>query len=572
MPVSDGKSSTPAKAHKKAQVSLRRFLIFVAFAVTALMAFQPYAAGYGAFRLTLLQELLMRWKDPAWQHGFLAPFIAGWLVWRQRQAVMALPVKGSALGIVAVIISMLAYYGGYKANNYYLGAFAIQLFLAGVVVVCLGWAHARAMAFAWLMLCFMWPLVFLEDSLSFQLRELMVAVTSGLLNMIGLDCTREGTALISAPTDGRAAGALFSLKVDGPCSGMRSLFALLMVSALFGYFRHKTLPRRLFLFLCGFPLAILANMARLLLLIGGTMAFGQEFAVGDQEKEVSTFHFLSGIVVYLVALAGLEAISKLMPQRGGGRGDVPASPSPCLPLSMSPRLVMITLCVIAAIAACRFSPEVRAGDVSGVIMELPTAVGRFLGQPLEKDAAEKALLPEDTQMLKMQYRSPGRPEDRDLAQVTLVLAGAERRSIHRPEVCLDGQGWTLLGSTIVPVEITPGRTLPVKDLLVEREIRLPDGKTKRLRAHYVYWFIGTDVSTPSNAVRVWLSTWDNITRNVNHRWAYASITAWVTDNFAPGEFGQRPRDSAATTRLVTELIRDLVPRFQKDFVGVTPPP
>ena len=562
----------------EAQVMVRGFLIFVALALTALMAFQPYAAGYGAFRVTLLEELLMRWKDPTWQHGFLAPFIAGWLVWRQRAVITTLPAKGSVLGIMTVLFSMLAYFGGYKANNYYLGAFALQLFLAGSVLACLGWAHMRALFFAWLMLGFMWPLVFLEDSLSFQLRELMVSTTSWLLNTIGLDCIREGTALISAPGDGHAAGEIFSLKVDGPCSGMRSLFALLMVSAMFGYFRQKTVPRRVFLFLCGFPLAILANMARLLLLVAGTMAFGQEFAVGDQD-EVSTFHFLSGIVVYLVALAGLAGISKLM--RGGGerrgdtetrrRGDLPVD-SPRLPISASPRLVTITLCVVASIAACRLSPEVRAGDASGVIMELPTAMGRFLGQSLEKDAAEKALLPEDTQMLKMQYRSPGLPEDRDLAQVTLVLAGAERRSIHRPEVCLDGQGWTLLNSTIVPVEITPGRTLQVRDLLVEREIRMPDGKTKMLRAHYIYWFIGTDVTTPSNAMRVWLSTWDNIVRNVNHRWAYASITAWVTDNLEPAESGQRQRDVEASRKLATEIVRVLVPRFQKDFAEAAPSP
>jgi hypothetical protein len=105
----------------------------------------------------------------------------------------------------------------------------------------------------------------------------------------------------------------------------------------------------------------------------------------------------------------------------------------------------------------------------------------------------------------------------------------------------------------------------VKDLLVEREMRREDGTPKMLRAHYVYWFIGTDVTTPSNAVRVWLSTWDNIARNVNHRWAYASVTAWVTDNLETRESGQRARDSEATTKLVSELIRELAPSFQKSL-------
>lgn len=542
----------------------RIFLTLMALALALLLACQPYAAGYGDFRLTLLEELLLRWKDPTWQHGLLAPLIAGWLVWRQRAELAALRVQGQLSGLLVVAVAMLAYFGGYKANNYYLGAFAVQLFLAGVVIGCLGWAHARRLCFAWLMLGFMWPLVFLEDSLSFRLRVLMVETTSFVLNSIGLDTIREGTALISAPGAGRAAGELFSLKVDGPCSGMRSLFALLMVSALFGYFRQRSLPRRLLLFLAGFPLAVLANMSRLLILIGGTMLFGQEFAVGDQDKEVSTFHFVSGLAVYLVALLGLQGIARLL---GGVPAGHPAplqNPVPMIRLGLK-MPVLIVLGVAGSVAACRLSPEVRAGDAAGVVMELPTAVGRFLGQPLERDAAEKALLPEDTQMVKMQYRSPGSAEDRDVAQVTLVLAGAERRSIHRPEVCLDGQGWTLLDSRVLNVEVLPGRFLPVKDLLVERQVRMKDGGSRMLRAHYAYWFIGTDVTTPSNARRVWLSTWDNIFRNINHRWAYASITCWVTDNLQPAESGQRVRDSETSAAVMTELIRLLAPAFQKDL-------
>ena len=105
--------------------------------------------------------------------------------------------------------------------------------------------------------------------------------------------------------------------------------------------------------------------------------------------------------------------------------------------------------------------------------------------------------------------------------------------------------------------------LKVKDLLIERQITRNNGSKTTLRAHYIYWFVGTDVTTPSNATRVWLSSWDNITRNVNHRWAYASVTLWVTDNLDPTESGQRKRDSAQTIALAHELIRALVPRFQK---------
>ena len=65
-----------------------------------------------------------------------------------------------------------------------------------------------------------------------------------------------------------------------------------------------------------FPLAILANMSRILVLLGASTLFGQSFAIGDADKEVSTFHFLTGIVVFLVALAGLQGIAWLMDRFG----------------------------------------------------------------------------------------------------------------------------------------------------------------------------------------------------------------------------------------------------------------
>lgn len=284
------------------------------FSLALLVLVQPFDAGYADLRRTIARTLAIYWQDPTWQHGALAPLIAGWLVWRRRAEIAALPVRGSAWGLALLLLSALFYYAGFKANSFYFGIAAVQLFIAGAVLWVLGWSHARALFFPWLMLCFAWPLIFLEDTIAFRLRLVMVDGTSWLLNTVGVATLVDGTALLSAPNSeiGREAGAIFSLKVDGPCSGMRSLFALMMVSALFSYFRQPTVPRRLLLFVTSIPLAVLANLARLLILLAASAAFGQDFAVGNEEKEVSTFHFLSGIAVFAVALIGLQAASGLM--------------------------------------------------------------------------------------------------------------------------------------------------------------------------------------------------------------------------------------------------------------------
>jgi exosortase len=264
-------------------------------AAVILIAVLPYAAGYGPIKRTIFSHLLMYWKDPTWQHGTLALPIAGYLIWRRRAEIAAISAKPTHLGLPVIVIALFFYYAGYRANNFYLGFIGLMTLIAGSSLWLVGMRRTLEGIFPWLMLGFAWPLAFLESSLAFEMRFLMIRLT-----------------LLSSPAHGREAGALFSLNVEGPCSGMRSLFALMMVGALFSYHRQKGFWQRWFLFLMTFPLAILANMSRILVLLGASTLFGQSFAIGDADKEVSTFHFLTGIVVFLVALAGLQGIAWLM--------------------------------------------------------------------------------------------------------------------------------------------------------------------------------------------------------------------------------------------------------------------
>ena len=272
----------------------------------------PYAAGYGEFRMTLYRWLRFAWADATWQHGVLALPTVGFLVWRQRKALSLIKPAPSYLGLALAMFSLFVYWVGYRGNFYYLGYASIHLLTAAMVLWLYGWGHMKRLAFAWCMLGFAWPYLFLEDTLAFQLRFLMVGMTVKLLNLVGVHTLQEGTALLSAATSGHAQGELFNLHVDGPCSGMRSLFALMGVSAMFGYFRQRTWWRRGTIFVFSLPLAVLSNMARILILVFGSMMFGQTFAVGKGDQFTSTFHILAGIAVYLVALLGLMGIESLI--------------------------------------------------------------------------------------------------------------------------------------------------------------------------------------------------------------------------------------------------------------------
>lgn len=282
----------------------------LATALGLLVLVLPYAAGYGPYRRTLFYWLTNSWADPTWQHGALAFPIAGFLVWRQRMTLSQIPMTPSLMGLAVAVFALGLYWTGYRGNFYYLGYGGIHLLLAAAVWWIWGWRHLRTVAFAWFVAGFAWPYLFLEDTLAFKLRYLMVTTTSWLLNHAGIATLQDGTRLLSAAVHGRAQGQWFDLNIDGPCSGLRSLFALMMVGSLFGYFRQRSFWRRALIFGLSVPLALAANMVRILVLIVASMLFGQRFAIGDGEGYTSNFHFLAGIGVFLVAFGGLVLVEK----------------------------------------------------------------------------------------------------------------------------------------------------------------------------------------------------------------------------------------------------------------------
>jgi hypothetical protein len=83
-------------------------------------------------------------------------------------------------------------------------------------------------------------------------------------------------------------------------------------------------------------------------------------------------------------------------------------------------------------AICLFVPTPNTTPKAGVVMDLPVRVGNFTGKEVAATMGELATLPKDTQITRREYSDSG--GDRIMASI--VLSGGEKRSIHRPEVCL----------------------------------------------------------------------------------------------------------------------------------------
>jgi len=198
------------------------------------------------------------------------------------------------------------------------------------------------------------------------------------------------------------------------------------------------------------------------------------------------------------------------------------------------------------------NPPLDVTPQAGVIMDLPVIMGDFLGKKGAITKIEYDLLPKDTEFARRYY------DDNHGHQIncSIVLSGAEQRSIHRPEGCLTGQGWTIVGQDTIPIPLQSGRTLMARKLTLARQVN-QNGEPVTLRAFYVYWFVGDNVTTSSEMYRVLLSNWDRVVHNEAHRWAYVSVFSLVTAGLQPDGL-----TADQTESMLKDFTKQIVPTFQ----------
>src|SRR5450759_865383 len=136
---------------------------------------------------------------------------------------------------------------------------------------------------------------------------------------------------------------------------------------------------------------------------------------------------------------------------------------------------------------------------------------------------------------------------------TIILMGADRTSIHKPDYCLPGQGWSINEKTVVniPVAGPQNYQLPVAKWIIGNVYQTPDGQKHEVSGLYVFWFVADGEQTADNYQRMWWLGRDLLRTGVLQRWAYVSFFSVC----APGQ-------EDATFERMKKLIAVTVPEFQ----------
>lgn len=227
------------------------------------------------------------WSDPNWGHGFLVPFFAGWVAWRERRHWLRTGEQGSWFGSVGVAGAIMLLMLGSLAAELFTTRFSFVLLLASTVLLVGGWRRLRALRFplCFLLLMIPWPTVtYIQTTLPLEFLSSKLAAAA--LRVVHIPVFREGNLLVLSN---------YTLQVAEACSGIRSLVSLITVAVAYSYLMEKKVSIRVALVVLMVPIAVVSNAFRI-------------FGTGVLTTEISPslahgfFHEFSGGLIFLSAV------------------------------------------------------------------------------------------------------------------------------------------------------------------------------------------------------------------------------------------------------------------------------
>ena len=468
--------------------------------------------------------LLAAWQQPEYSHGPLIPVISGYLFLRQLKKAPAAETAGARWpGAALMLFAALMAVAGRLAGFEEIVAYALILWIGGVILTSLGWARGRHFWPPVLHLVFMLPLpgvLYYKASLTLQLLSSVIGVE--IVRAVGIPVFLDGNIIDLG---------VYKLQVAEACSGLRYIFPIMSFTYIFAVLYQGPVWIKAVLLLAAIPLAVLMNSIR----IGFIGIMVDNYGIGAAE---GFQHLFEGWVVFLLCIAAMIGLARVMQRLTGDRrglaealdldvsglgaqmaraGDI--RPSGAL-LGASGAILAVGALFLAAPALglarsaepvertpYAFFPDRLGVWQAGPRRTLTPRIARALG-------ADDYIIAE--------YRHPdfAAPVEFYSAWYLDQTGGG----IHSPEICIPGGGWEIDALERTTIEIaTAEGPRPVR----LNRIVIRDGMSRQL-AYYWYDQRGRRLASDF-AAKLWL-LWDSFVTGRSD----GALVRLVT-RMAPGE-------------------------------------
>ena len=435
--------SADATAERDRRLIGRPSILLMAAGVLIAIAFTPAVAN-----------MVDRWTSSTdyYGHGPLVPLVCAWAVWRERHKLREAPLKPSNLGLLIVLGSILLLTWGTLERFYFFPTVAFFGVLLGTTLAVFG---GRVVSILWFPFAFFWFMLPLPGILvargGFAMKMLAARLTAWCIDFVGIPVALDGSTIQLTSA---------SVTVEEACNGLRTMLALFAMGAIFAFLDEKRIRALVILLLTG-PVAVLANVARILILC-------YLAAIGSRGATEGPLHQLTGLGTFAAAFLLLWGVRWLWPRREDPflvdeepSGLPSAPPRSPLRLGRARAGVLLGLLGVGAVVTVGFReppPEKTTATKS-----IPRVIDEWTGTDVPIEPSVFRVL-ETEDVLIRDYQRTGQP-----APITLhVVHAADRRSVaHPPEMCFTGSGYTAREVSVRSLSTAKGE-IPANRFLLER--------------------------------------------------------------------------------------------------------
>jgi exosortase len=266
-------------------------------------------AALSILYLSVYQHTLIKlvgdWAtDDNYSHGFLIPFISGYMMWQKWDKLSVYAARPNLLGLLVIATGMGLHIVGNIGAELFVMRVSMIVTLLGLSLYLLGKAITKEILLPIAYLIFMVPLPsIIWNQIAFPLQLFAAAITEQAVDLIGIPIFREGNTL-HLPTT--------TLEVVDACSGLRSLVSLLALSAAFAYFVDLSKASKWALFFSAVPIAIGVNVLRLMVTAMMAHWVSPDTAHGFLHDASGLLMFILAFCLLLLLYVSLSKLEKRM--------------------------------------------------------------------------------------------------------------------------------------------------------------------------------------------------------------------------------------------------------------------
>lgn len=453
-----------------------------------------------------LQLMVQWWGREEYSHGFMIPFVSGFLIY---QRLNTLPIKlggGSWWGPILMVVALALYLVGEMSAIYTVIQYGFLLAVYALVLSLFGTSGFRHLLVPLVYLVFMIPLPnFIYFNLSSQLQLLSSQIGVSIIRLFDIAVYLEGNVI--------DLGAM-KLQVVEACSGLRYLFPLMSFGFLVACIYRAPLWQRVVIFLSTIPITVLMNSLRIGL-IGVTV---DQWGIAMAEGFLHDFEgwivfmgcigvlFLEALVMYKLSRFREPMIERLqidIPRLTVSWKDFQLKPSKRYPLFLS---ILLVFALSPWLVTLQGQEEVA--PERNPLALFPLKDGNWVGREhaLDQDVLQTLQL---SDYILADYRNTTAFLTDPSVNFYVAWYSSQKKgaSIHSPRSCIPGGGWRMDELEQFPVEdVTHASGAP---LHVNRAV-IRKGAEAQL---VYYWFEGRGRNITNEFLAKWYIFVDSLTKS-----------------------------------------------------------